>query len=202
MLNSSQSKNRTSAHGRRRRRRRGAARTAPRGRGSRARGSAPPASRSSRAATATSMRPWYESESRGGRQLRLWTDGPPPGPGAGNLAQEELRPRPAASPRSPRPGPRLQRAPPAAARDLERLSAPESAGLPARPSGGGGGWAPRPAAGRRVREELAATFRAAGRLSRTLPAVRPEPVAPTEQNAPSGDRLLARNATVRPTSGD
>lgn len=120
MLNSSQDENRPSARGRRRR---GAAHTVPRRQGRRASGSAPPASRSSRAATATSTRPWYESESRGGRRLRLWTDGPPPGPGAGNLAQEALRPRP----------PRLLPSRGGAASALQRLRE-------ARPSAAGVAW--------------------------------------------------------------
>lgn len=66
----------------RRRRRQPAAHTVPRGRRSWARGSAPPASKSSRAATATatSTRPWSESESRGrGGGSASGPAAPPPG---------------------------------------------------------------------------------------------------------------------------
>lgn len=43
----------------------------------------------------------------------------------------------------------------------------------------------------RVRQELVVTLSLASRLSRTLPGVLGEPVVPTEQTAPWGDRLLA-----------
>lgn len=77
----------------RRRRRQPAAQTVPRGRRSWARGSAPPASKSSRAATATatSTRPWSESESRGRAAAPPLARRPLlPGPGAGSPEPEEL----------------------------------------------------------------------------------------------------------------
>lgn len=166
----------------RRRWRRGAARTAPRGLGSRARGSAPPASRSSRAATATSTRPWSESESRGERRLRLWPGGPPPGPGAGNLAQEELRPYRgrllsllpgAAPPARSGGGHRAPRAFPCAdsAGTARRSEAEEGAR--------GGGWSPSALCWPPGRGETDRDLPPLEPLSRSLPAACGEPVAPT-----------------------
>lgn len=122
------------------------------------------------------MRPWSGSESRGGRQLRLWPGGPPPGPGAGNLAQEELQPHrgrlpsllPGAAPPARSGGGRVTPG--------SCLRCAASAGSARRCEGGGRSPAPRcrPVG----RGETNRDFPPRARLSRSFPAVCGEPVAP------------------------